>query len=389
MTYHLCMNNKIKILMVMASPFRSGVALENYIRAKAVYDNPDYDVDIICFPIGESIHQNNVHILRVPKNRLFKSFQIGEYKKILVYTIWMIAKLIFKKDKKYDVIFLFNASYLFFWLIKPLFRGKVVAMIYAPLAGEMTKWSISRNKIFFNLLKGYEKYILNKYDRLIFNIARMKQFYEAEGYDPQKSMLILHACEAKEVSNNKNTKDENFNILYAGSFVKVQNIDLIYQVASLLKHQKNIRFILVGGTEEEFANESRKLKKLSLNNVEIYKRVDQQLLDDFYFNADLLISCRVEGEDLPFKVIEYMSWGKCILATDRPIHNLVLNKDISCLVEPEPEIMASQILDLMQNPAKVRQYEKNVREYFLANHSFQMMKEKYDTLIHELSGTIT
>jgi hypothetical protein len=73
------MEQKKRILMVMASPFRSGVAPDNYIRAKAVYDNPEFDVDIMCFPFGEDIQQSNVHIIRVPKNKPFNSYQVGEY----------------------------------------------------------------------------------------------------------------------------------------------------------------------------------------------------------------------------------------------------------------------------------------------------------------------
>ena len=126
------MDRKVRILMVMASPFRSGLAPENYMRAKAVYELPDTEVEIVCFPEGEDVEADNIHILRIPKKRLFKSFQIGEYKKIVVYTLWMTFKLLFKKDKKYDIIFLYNAAYLFFWLIKPLYKGKVIATVYTP-----------------------------------------------------------------------------------------------------------------------------------------------------------------------------------------------------------------------------------------------------------------
>jgi len=382
------MDRKVRILMVMASPFRSGLAPENYMRAKAVYELPDTEVEIVCFPEGEDVEADNIHILRIPKKRLFKSFQIGEYKKIVVYTLWMTFKLLFKKDKKYDIIFLYNAAYLFFWLIKPLYKGKVIATVYTPLAGEMTKWNILRNKLFFNILETYEKFILNKYDRLIFNSARMKQIYENKGFDPKKSLLILHSSEAKDNTTVIYPKDDTFNVLYAGSFVKVQNIALIYQIASLLKHQKRIRFILVGATEEEFENESRRVSELLLDNVDIYKRVDQQQLESFYYNADILISCRILGDDLPFKIIEYMSWGKCILATDRPIHNQVLNKDISCLVEPEPETMAKELLKLFQNPDLIKRFETNVNQYFREYYSFDIMKERYALLIKELSPFI-
>ncbi|NVO21388.1 MAG: glycosyltransferase [Bacteroidetes bacterium] len=377
------MSRKARVLMVMASPFKSGLAPENSIRAKAVYSNPGFDVDIMCFPIGEDIPAENVHIIRVPKRQVFKSFQVGDYIKILVFTFLMMGRLLFKKDKQYDVIFLFNASYLFFWMIKPFYKARVVATIYAPLAGEMTKWNISGNKLYYRMLQKYEKFILGKYDMLIFNIEKMLHLYLDAGYDSKQCKLILHASEKAGGVAAAKTENSNFNILYAGSFVQVQNIELLYSIAEKLKSNSSIRFTLIGATEEEYTAETNKVKSLGLTSIDIFKRIDQQLLTEYYRNADILISCRIMGDDLPFKIIEYMSWGKCILATDRPIHNLVLNKDISCLVEPDAQLMADEILNLYNNPAIRKQYEDNISKFFDDFHSFDKMRDQYSSLIEE------
>jgi glycosyltransferase involved in cell wall biosynthesis len=380
------MEEKVRILMVMASPFRSGLAPENYIRAKAIYENTSTEVDIMCFPYGEDIEETNVHILRVPKKKLFKSFQIGEYKKIIVYTLLINIKLLFKKDKKYDIIFLFNAAYLFFWILKPLFKGRVVPVIYNTLQNELLKWNVAKGKKSYSIIQKTEIKILKKYDALLFNSMKFLEIFSQRNIDREKMHMIPFASETNFDIENDITSNYNLNkafkILYAGSFIRIQNIDLIYAIASNLINY-NIEFNLVGANDTELISEREKI--LDLPNVKIYKRLNQEDLKNFYREANVLISCRTEGEnDLPFKIIEYMSWGKCILATDLPIHNLFLNKRIACMVEPDPEIMSNQILKLMKNPELTRQYEKNVREYFMENYSFNLMKEKYNNLIEVL-----
>lgn len=374
---------KRKILVVMASPFKSGLAPENYIRTKALIDNPENEIDIICFPIGEDIKANNVRIRRIPGKKLFKIYQIGNYKNIIIYTLCMILGLVFKKDKKYDVIFLFNASYLFFWFIKPLFKGKTVAMVYSPLEEETGKWEILRNKLIYNLLKRFDKFVLKKYDKIVFNLERVRKKYEKKKFGLNKLVLIPHAWESNLFLSKNENEDNTFRILYTGSFVKVQNIDLIYKIAALLKNYKKIRFDLIGADQNEYISEKNKLENLSLQNVFIHKRVNITELSAYYKNADVLISCRIYGEDLPFKIIEYMSWGKCILATDLPIHNSVLNNEVACLVEPDAEIMANEIINLYENPDIVKDYKLKVSNFFNQYYSIENLRKSYKDLIGE------
>lgn len=381
------MDKKLKVLMVMASPFRSGVAPENYIRAKAVYDSTNTEVDIVCFPIGEDIQETNVRIIRVPKNKIFRSYQVGEYKKILVYSSLMFFKLLFKRDKKYDFIFLYNAGYIFFWLLRPFYKGKIIPVIYNTLENESLKWNISKNKTIISIISKSESFIFRYYDALIFNNIRLLEVFKKRNVPENKMHLIPFAYDINFNAESNLTSYSNtnqpFKILYAGSFVRIQNVDLIYSIASNLINY-NVEFNLVGATDTELIAERKKI--LQLRNVKIFKRLNQTDLKNFYKEANLLISCRVEGgNDLPFKIIEYMSWGKGILATDLPIHNLFLNKKIACLVEPDSLIMAAQILKLMENPNIINQYEKNVRKYFQENHSFDVMKEKYLDLIKGLN----
>lgn len=213
----------------------------------------------------------------------------------------------------------------------------------------------------------------------------MKDLYEKKGIGVGKSILIPHATDSNFVEDPIEKKD-HFTVFYAGSFVAVQNISLIYSIASLVSDHNDIQFVLAGVSDVEYETELAKINYLGLKNITLYKRMDQDELYSYYKRADVLISVRVDGDDLPFKIIEYLSWGKCIVATDRPIHNLVLNKNIACLVEPVAEMLAASLTELKDNPQLRKSFEMEARNYFSAFHSTGQMKSRYAQLINNLTN---
>ena len=102
--------------------------------------------------------------------------------------------------------------------------------------------------------------------------------------------------------------------------------------------------------------------------------------------SDILISPRVFGHDTPLKIFDYLSQGKCILATDRPNHNTVLNKDIAVLIEPTPESFIAAIRELQANKERIKEFEQKSLKFFNQNYSFEKMKENYSNLILKLNA---
>ena len=69
--------------------------------------------------------------------------------------------------------------------------------------------------------------------------------------------------------------------------------------------------------------------------------------------AQILVSPRKWGNNLPLKVFEYMAAGKPIVATDNGYHRMVLNEDRAAFANTTAEGIASAINQLLDNPEKM------------------------------------
>jgi len=79
--------------------------------------------------------------------------------------------------------------------------------------------------------------------------------------------------------------------------------------------------------------------------------------------ADVLVSPRAYGGNLPLKVFDYLAAGRPIVATDIPTHRTVLAEDRAVLVAPQTEALAAGILAVLGDPARAQRLAAAARRY--------------------------
>jgi len=378
------MSSKIsKILVVIPFAFHreSGSSLSSYYRVLALAEITGR-VDVITTPHGKNIFQKNISITRTPGCNLFKTYQPGEYGKRLIYEFFLFFKLIESLSKnKYDAVIIHGSSiYWAFWL-QGFYKIPFIAMVHGNIQTELEKWGISKITYIKKLAARIENYIINTFKLIIAEHEAVKNILIKAGIRKDK-ILVIRIC-VKSVPPIQRQSDVNiFTVLYTGTFVKIQNLNLLYRTATLLK-KHNIKFLIVGGIEKEIKDELKKINEYGVVElVNALPRVDQKDLTEFYRMANIVISPREFGHDTPMKIFDYLNYGKCILATNRPIHKGILNNDIACLAEPDPESFAEKILFLMHNPSEVELYEEKAKKFFEKNFEFQIMTRQYKKLIN-------
>lgn len=317
------------------------------------------------FPEGEDINQPGLSIYRYPRKPLFKSVENGQYFKILIYTISIFLKVIFLKKSKYSVIYTSGTMTPILWLAKYFTSVTFVSFVISKLEDELIKWNISKNKFVYKIFRFIDTFTQKRYDYIIFQRSDLKDEFIKRGLNPRKAFLIKQSVAfPEEFKSFRPVKNACFTVLYTGTFVEVQNIDLILDTAKILKG-RDIRFQLIGASEEDFEKYNSKVNKWAINKmVEIIPRKAPNDLRSFIDGADVLISTRTFGHDTPIKIFYYLSYGKCILATDCPIHNNVLNKEVAVLVQPDPQIIANTILELKANPIIIQSFSEKAKDYF-------------------------
>jgi glycosyltransferase involved in cell wall biosynthesis len=79
--------------------------------------------------------------------------------------------------------------------------------------------------------------------------------------------------------------------------------------------------------------------------------------------ADVLVSPRANGGNLPLKIFDYLAAGRPIVATDIPTHRTVLNEQRAVLVPPHTRGLAEGILSLLGDPERAARLSEAGRAY--------------------------
>jgi glycosyltransferase involved in cell wall biosynthesis len=377
------MNERILVVVPFAFHRESGSSLSSYYRVMALTEIIDY-VDVVTTPHGKDIELDNLSIIRSPSRKLFQTYQPGAYKKRLVYEFFLLIKtivLLFRND--YRAVIIHGSSiYWAFWL-QIFYKTPFVAMVHGNIQVELEKWGISSKVFLKKIASKIENRIINTFSNIIAEHDTVKTILQKAGIREDKISLVK-ICVKSANSINLVSDNNIFTILYAGTFVKIQNLDLLYQTAQLIA-RRNIKFIVVGGIEEEIIEEYKIIDNYNVREyVQLVPRTDQKNLMEYYQMANIVVSPRKFGHDTPMKIFDYMNYGKCVLAVDRPIHTGILNHDIAFLTEPTAEAFAEKILHLTQNPQLICEKEEKAKQFFEDNFEFNRMVDDYKHLVYNL-----
>lgn len=110
---------------------------------------------------------------------------------------------------------------------------------------------------------------------------------------------------------------DGFYVVYAGNLGKVQGVDVILKTASLMKNNRDIKFVIFGnGSEED--NLKKIVRDKHLDNVLMFPLQPIERVSDVYSMADIsIISCTpgTGGSGMPSKTWTIMAAGIPIIAS--------------------------------------------------------------------------
>jgi len=237
----------LKVLILLPFSFYrpSGSPLNSYYRVKAILDL-GYLVDIATYPHGENLDLANLKIYRFPKKRIFKSLQAGEFFKKIIYDLCLYINYIrLIITNKYDIIIVHGTIVFLAITIKPFIKIPLLATIHGNIEEELSKWNISDNQILYSLFAKIEKWSLRHYSLIVTVTDSLKKNLIKKGLPASKTFSIPNSAFSVQVkSDNRNKKV--FEVFYTGTFVKVQNLNLIYETAKILNPNEYL-FTLIGG----------------------------------------------------------------------------------------------------------------------------------------------
>lgn len=253
-----------------------------------------------------------------------------------------------------------------------LFGFKVVLDAHHPV------WHGSKFKYYL-----YNFFRKNKnLKRITTNSKSLKDMFFEENMQPSCEIVVAH--NGSKVFNRDNTlnlkSNTDMNVGYIGSVCDGRGVDIIIKTANELE---NISFHIAGGNESE-------IKELKENyvipeNIIFHGYIDPAKVYMFRNSCDILLApyyrsgvmIKNSTEDSskymnPIKIIEYMSSGKPIIASDLAQIREVLNDNIALLVNPENiSEWVDAIKKIVIDTNLYQNIEKNSYNYFLENYSWK------------------
>ncbi|MBN1805931.1 MAG: glycosyltransferase family 4 protein [Sedimentisphaerales bacterium] len=169
-------------------------------------------------------------------------------------------------------------------------------------------------------------------------------------------------------------------LLWVGNFCRIKRLELFLDIA---EQNKNLQFDIVGDSERQSDYiKSLKSRAESIPNVNLHGRVPHARIQIFYQQATALI-CTSLSEGFPNTFLEAWSCGLPIVSTFDP-DGIIADKGLG-IIAKEVRGLTDGIHSLCDSPDRWKEMSRKVRNYYLENHTVDVVMAKFEKAFTEIS----
>jgi glycosyltransferase involved in cell wall biosynthesis len=362
-----------RVLVLAPQPFYEDrgtpIAVSYVLRALS---DLGYEVDILTLPIGRHVDICRVCILRLSNPLKIRTVPVGlSWRKLFFDALLVLALHRQLRAKHYTCIHAVEEA-----AFPAIFFGRrkgipVVYDMQSSLPEQLDRRWFCRIPWVRSFLRGSERWLLANASAVISSsglaastraavpTARITEWYfpsltQAVAADEisrlREQLAIPKACEV---------------VLYSGTFADYQGLDLLLEAIPLvLAAMPRVVFVMVGGTRSESEALRRQIADAGIiDQSRVVERQPREVIPAFLAMADVLVSTRSYGGNLPLKIFDYLATGRPIVATDIPCHRAILNDDCAFLIESNAAGVARGILEALNNRARTEVMVANAQQY--------------------------
>ena len=355
----------MRILKIVPQAFYStrGTPLSAYHRARELVAR-GHEVDILTYAIGAPPPGLNARVYRSRGPHFSRYLPPGPSRLKIWFDLLLFLNLLYRLTRsRYDLLYAHEEGAFLARIAGWIFRVPYVYDMHSSLPLQITDWKFSRSPRVVNLFRWIEKVSVRGACAVVAISPAVERAAKQVAADVRSVVIVNHfeigetgpADHGALVRQRHAIPPENRVILYAGSFVELQALDLLIDAVPLVRQTvANVTFLLVGGSPQEMGPLREQAEKLGVSaSVILVESRPQQEMPLYLSAADVVVSPRVQGINPPGKLFSYLASERPVVATDTLVHNQLLDDKCAILTAPNAAGIAEGLVIALTNPERV------------------------------------
>ncbi len=383
-----------KVLIVSPQPFYEDRGTPIAVgQLAAALSTLGFEVDLLAYPIGTPISLPRFRLLRGRRPFGIRSVRIGFSARKVLLDLAMLGRLrSLLKSGQYDVV---HALEEMVWPVLQQCHGRNIQVIYdmqSSLPDQLRTHAMFRIGWVQRILRKLEVWALKKSNAVICSAGRLHHVRQLAPRTPAYEWKFPgqprgDSRQGVELRERHGIPASRRVVLYAGTFEPYQGIDVLLEAMSIVRRKIPEAFaLLIGATEGKGVGGNPTASRLlGEGALMVLPRQPRAAIPGYFAMADVLMSPRAYGDNVPLKIFDYVLSCKPIVATDILAHRSILNDRTAVLVECTPAAMAEGIIRILSHPGDA----SRIAEAALKEASAAPGKQVYVDLVEELyEGTL-
>ncbi len=360
----------MKILLLAPQPFYqvrgTPIAIDLLVSTLA---KQGHNIDLLTYHEGDSRHYHDVRHIRTKAFSFLNGVKPGfSLKKLMCSGLLFLKAFGLLRRNQYDLVHANEEAVFMAWFYRLVFNVPYVYDMDSSLSGQMVD-KMPKLKFLSSLMAKLEAAAMRKSIGVLAvcealcklarphndNVVVLSDVSMLDRLQPSKDIVDL--------GGTHGLKGTRF--MYIGNLETYQGVDLMIEAFALaLRSSADLSLIVIGGNEASIRHYQGQARLLRVDDAVVFagpKPFDD--IAEYMAQADVLLSPRIQGENTPMKIYNYMASGKAMIATDIYSHTQVLSERYASLVSVDPQSMSQAMLELASDADKRERLAAACKDY--------------------------
>lgn len=332
-----------------------------------------YDVDLLTFPVGSTLEIPRVRYFRVANPFGVRRVPVGLSLAKILLDVPLVAELArrLSSGDGYACVHAVEEAAFPAVVLGRRFGIPVIYDMQSSLPEQLAQHLAFRNLLAQKTLRRLERWLLHRADSVVSSSGLAKRVRAvaptAKLHEWQYAGSLPAAApeEVAQLRAELGIAPERPVVLYSGTFEPYQGLpELLAAIPHVRAAVPEVTFVLVGASESGGTSVERAHAALVREgSLRVVKRQPRERIPRFLALADVLVSPRAWGDNLPLKIFDYLAAGKPIVATDIPAHRAVLSEERAVLTGLWSPELARGIVRLLRDRELAARLARAGKEY--------------------------